>query len=132
MDNLKEKIGTILICLCGVLLIFLCLCMFPYKEILECKGNSCTVERQYVFFKNRDDAYYYFNKTDDIQVVYHHGSGRRALSYYEIENLSDYNFSVFDNSFAGKKTPEMLVSKIKSNDSYIKIVKYWYGYKIEK
>ncbi len=132
MDNLKDKISIILVYLCLVSLILLCVSIFPYKEILECYDDNCTIERSYVLFKNRDDAYYYFKKTDDIQVVSHHSSGQRGLYYYEIENASDYNFSIFNNTFAGKKTPEMLLSKIKSNNRHIKIIKYWIGHKIEK
>lgn len=130
MNNIKEKIGNILVCLSLVLVIAMWVCFFPYKEVLECNGNDCTVERTYVAFNDRYDAHYNFKKTDNIQVVHHRT--RKGLSYYDIKNMSYYESSIFDNIFAGKGTPEKLVAKIKSNDNHIKITKYLLGHKIEK
>ena len=132
MSDIKGKIGTVLVYISLVAILLLLACIYPYKEVLTCRNDSCTVERQYLLFKNRDDTIYYFNRADDIRVNYHHSTGRHSMSYYEIENASDYDFNIFENSFAGRGTPKKMVSKIKSNDNNIKITKYWLGHKIEK
>jgi len=130
MNNPKEKIGNIIACLFLILAIAMAACFFPYKEVLECNGNDCMVERTYIAFNDRYDAHYHFQKTDDIQATYHRTN--KGRSYYEIENFSDYKYSIFNNIFAGKGTPEKLIAKIKSNENHIKITKYWLGHKIEK
>ena len=98
--------------------------ILPYKEILECKADSCSVDKHYIL-KGKNYTYL-FNRKDDIKINMY----GLKLRFMIINNSE--NKWIFRNrfNFTGISARKVL-NLIKSNEPYIKVYKYWFGYKIE-
>ena len=133
-NNAKKVKGTLisLAVLLTILAVFIpAAIIFPYKEILECKTDNCSVEKHYII--KEKNYTYLFNRKDELRIHFHTVHTIRCFGNIAIINSDDKNEWIFRNSFhfTGASARKVL-NLIKSDKPYIKVYKYWFGYKIEE
>lgn len=130
VGNSGHKILKFLIFGCFIAILLFFYANYPYKEILECTGNDCSVKKFYLLPAKNNT--YYFNRTDKLKFVYCRDTTDRYYKKgYLIANYSDLHY-VFDNNFINWGNAEEIIFMIKSKKDSIKITKYYFGYKIDK
>jgi len=122
MNKITDIIISVLI-----LIIFIALTYnYPYKEVLQCNNNQCTVKKHYIFFFKNN--VYHFNRNDQIQITsYQNSSVRKGYNsyYHNLINLTD-SHTIFENGSGYFDRIDSILTKVKSENPKIKITKYWF------
>ena len=124
------KYAKIIICIAIVIGCIASFTFFPYKEVLKCHQNECSVERYYLI---RQNEFYTFNRNDNITPVIHCNNDNYCRrKYVSIENHSDFDCWIFENSFSTVSDYQKIINVIKNNNQNIEITRYKIGYKINE
>ena len=123
---MKRSVNNIITIICFIFIVGMGI-QCPYKEILICEGNECSVKRSYIIPIDDSSINYSFKRNDLVEIEYHRHV-RHGGSYY----LYNYKNRIFVNGFGiFSNGPDKIFNLIKSDTHKFKAIKYVFGYKIE-